>query len=134
MPQNARQALSKLFTFVKHKVTQPTFTCFNLTVKALEESVKVIIEEQFEEHLFRRTPFPSCFWNPLIKHVRQIKQRESLSLIFKDIKRNTFLGVLQGFNHLSTNPTKWSNTLKQFVGCCWQICVFDHFWDWRLNG
>ena len=21
------------------------------------------------------------------------------------------------FNHLSTNPTKWSNTLKQFVSC-----------------
>ena len=24
-------------------------------------------------------------------------------------------------NPLSANPTKWSNTLKQFVGCCRQI-------------
>ena len=27
-------------------------------------------------------------------------------------------------NPLSTNPTKWSNTLKQFVG---KLGVFDHF-------
>ena len=26
------------------------------------------------------------------------------------------------FNPLSVNPTKWSNTLKQFVGCCFE-CV-----------
>ena len=25
------------------------------------------------------------------------------------------------FNTLSGNPTKWSNTLKQFDGCCRQI-------------
>ena len=25
------------------------------------------------------------------------------------------------FNTLSTNPTKWSNTLKQFVSCCRRI-------------
>ena len=25
------------------------------------------------------------------------------------------------FNPLSTNPTKWSNTLNQFVGCCRRI-------------
>ena len=24
-------------------------------------------------------------------------------------------------NPLSANPTKWSNTLKQFVGCCRRI-------------
>ena len=27
-------------------------------------------------------------------------------------------------NPLSANPTKWSNTLTQFVGC---LSVFDHF-------
>ena len=33
------------------------------------------------------------------------------------------------FNPLNTNPTKWSNTLKQFVGKLstnW-LSVFDHF-------
>ena len=25
------------------------------------------------------------------------------------------------FNPFSTNPTKWPNTLKQLIGCCWQI-------------
>ena len=24
-------------------------------------------------------------------------------------------------NPLSTNPTKWSNTLKQFLGCCRRV-------------
>ena len=33
------------------------------------------------------------------------------------------------FNPLSANPTKWSNTLKQFVGKLATNCfsVFDHF-------
>ena len=33
------------------------------------------------------------------------------------------------FNHLSSNPTKWSNTLKQFVGklVTNRLSVFDHF-------
>ena len=33
------------------------------------------------------------------------------------------------FNPLSANPTKWSNTLKQFVGNLPTNClsVFDHF-------
>ena len=33
------------------------------------------------------------------------------------------------FNPLSANPTKWSNTLKQFVGKLPTNClsVFDHF-------
>ena len=33
------------------------------------------------------------------------------------------------FNHWSTNPTKWSNTLKQFVSKLSTNClsVFDHF-------
>ena len=38
------------------------------------------------------------------------------------LKKNTV-------NPLSTNPTKWSNTLKQFVGNLPTNClsVFDHF-------
>ena len=38
-------------------------------------------------------------------------------------------------NPLSANPTKWSNTLKQFVGnlpnC---LSVFDHFMGLALKG
>ena len=39
-------------------------------------------------------------------------------------------------NPLSANPTKWSNTLKQFLGeqpanC---LCVFDHFVGLALKG
>ena len=34
-------------------------------------------------------------------------------------------------NTLNANPTKWSNTLKQFVG---SSSVFDHFWGLALKG
>ena len=39
-------------------------------------------------------------------------------------------------NHLSVNPTKWSNTLKQFVGILPTNClsVFDHFVKLALKG
>ena len=39
-------------------------------------------------------------------------------------------------NPLSTNPEKWSNTLKQIVGNLPTIClsVFDHFMNLALKG
>ena len=39
-------------------------------------------------------------------------------------------------NPLSVNPTKWSNTLKQFVGNLPRNClsVFDHFRNLALKG
>ena len=39
-------------------------------------------------------------------------------------------------NPLSTNPTKWSNTPKQFVGKLPKNClnVFDHFAELVLTG
>ena len=38
-------------------------------------------------------------------------------------------------NPLSANPTKWSNTLKQFVGKADQLfSVFDHFVGLALKG
>ena len=40
------------------------------------------------------------------------------------------------FNPLSANPTRWSNTLKQFVGNMPTTClnVFDHFMKLALKG
>ena len=40
------------------------------------------------------------------------------------------------FNPLSANPTKWSNTLKQFVGKLAMNCLsrFDHFVKLALKG
>ena len=39
-------------------------------------------------------------------------------------------------NPLSANPTKWSNTLKQFVDILPTNClsVFDHFMNLALKG
>ena len=40
------------------------------------------------------------------------------------------------FNPLNANPTKWSNTLKQFVVCCRRIVfsMYDHFVRFVLKG
>ena len=40
------------------------------------------------------------------------------------------------FNPLSANPTKWSNTHKQFIGKLPTNClsVFDHFVKLELKG
>ena len=45
-------------------------------------------------------------------------------------------GELIQIRPLSTNPTKWSNTLKQFVGNLLTNClsVFDHFEELALKG
>ena len=45
------------------------------------------------------------------------------------------LELLGAFNPLSTNPTKWPHTLKQFVGklATTFLSVFDHFVKLALN-
>ena len=47
-----------------------------------------------------------------------------------------FVVLLKVINPLSANHTKWSNTLKQFVGNLPTICfsVFDHFVGLALKG
>ena len=44
--------------------------------------------------------------------------------------------LIWDFNPLSANPTKWSNTLKQFVRNLPKNClsVFDHFVKLALKG
>ena len=43
-------------------------------------------------------------------------------------KKNKVKHICFFLNPLSANLTKWSNTLKQFVGCCQRIVsAFDHF-------
>ena len=45
------------------------------------------------------------------------------------MSKKNFAVTSLGFKPLSLNPTKWSNTLKQFVGKFPTNClsVFDHF-------
>ena len=40
--------------------------------------------------------------------------------------------LFHSLNPLSANPTKWSNTLKQFLTNC--LSVFDHFMNLALKG
>ena len=49
---------------------------------------------------------------------------------------DSYMIITNILNPLSTNPTKWSNTLKQFVGKLPTNCmsVFDHFVKLALKG
>ena len=58
---------------------------------------------------------------------------------WKNQKTIGFHGVHErriGFNPLSANPIKWSNTLKQFFGKLPTNCLsmFDHFMELALKG
>ena len=56
--------------------------------------------------------------------------------LYKVLRTFSFFKWIFTLNPLSAYPTKWLNTLEQFVGKLPTNClsVFDHFWDWRLKG
>ena len=60
----------------------------------------------------------------------------SLSQVFRKYPRKSLRQCHLFFDPLSANLTEWSNTLKQFVGCCrgivW-VCL-TILWCWRLKG
>ena len=67
--------------------------------------------------------------------------RENVKIYFQFYKNlitftNKKGNKLVQLNPLSAKLTKWSNTLKQFVGCCWPtvwVCL-TILWGWRLKG
>ena len=70
--------------------------------------------------------FPYCIFCILLDY----SYASTLCIYKKSLKKKT------NDNTLKTNPTKWSNTLKQFVGC-WAtnyLRVFDLFVVLALKG
>ena len=55
--------------------------------------------------------------------------RICFNMIAVDGETSSNIGAISDMNSLSANPTKWLNTLKQFVGNLPINClsVFDHF-------
>ena len=55
--------------------------------------------------------------------------------VFKPHFQKLFLPRKFHLNPLSANPTRWSNTLKQFVGCCRRVVwvCLTVLWGWRLK-
>ena len=51
-------------------------------------------------------------------------------------RRKKSIGISAYLNFLSANPTKWSNTVKQFLGSLPTNCLslFDHFVKLALKG
>ena len=88
------------------------------------------------------------FGNPLVfsetRHFLCVFQNwnSNLSLLWNSAFHKFLIKIafpvlfLRFFNPLRANPTKWSNTLKQFVGNSRQIAwvCLTILWDWRLKG
>ena len=64
------------------------------------------------------------------------EQPKTYTNLFKLPIKTVYLHAFPLFNPLSPNPTKWLNTLKQFVGNLPTNClsVFDHFVKLALKG
>ena len=83
-----------------------------------------------------------CQYTPARMYMEIVNRRDRNSLV--DILNQRLEGnsVIHSdkckayLNPLSANPTKWSNTLKQFVGNLPTNClsVFDHFVKFALKG
>ena len=79
----------------------------------------------------------------LTEELSPSKKTDVIRILHYSIKLNEneesypyFAHVDLDMNSLSANPTKWSNTLKHFIGklptnC---LCVFDHFVGLALKG
>ena len=63
-------------------------------------------------------------------------EKKIKTLNWKSLKTFPLHFVKNVFNPLSSNPTKWTSTLKQFVGKLPTNClsVFDHFVKLELKG
>ena len=66
---------------------------------------------------------------------------ETTKKLLAQIGAELILSILVSWIHvllypLNANPTKWSNTLKQFVGCCGRIVwvCLTILRGWRLKG
>ena len=80
----------------------------------------------------KKTPYTKISSTGFKESWKSILRKSQLELFNKLIEENAF----NFFNSLNANYTKWSNTLKQFVGKVSTNClsVFDHFVKLALKG
>ena len=80
----------------------------------------------------KKTPYTKISSTGFKESWKSILRKSQLELFNKLIEQNAF----NFFNSLNANYTKWSNTLKQFVGKLSTNClsVFDHFVKLALKG
>ena len=80
----------------------------------------------------KKTPYTKISSTGFKESWKSILRKSQLELFNKLIEENAF----NFFNSLNANYTKWSNTLKQFVGklSTNYLSVFDHFVKLALKG
>ena len=105
---------------------KPVVRCFQglskkISMKWVNEKLIFVTLEQMFETLNLLIDSCKNFWSSEWKWIAWINR---IKQVYFNVK------------HLSTNPTKWLNTLKQFVGNLPTNClsVFDHFVKLALKG
>ena len=88
--------------------------------------------------------FTACFQNTFLKeHLwraasvnNTVVYEHDTATINHDSNSNSNNNICTWLNPLSANPTKWSNILKQFVGCCRRIVwvCLTILQSWHLKG
>ena len=97
--------------------------------KNLDKPLKWSIFYNINKNLFAK-PYLLTSFSPMFHFYTPWKHQKNLGFQpFLGVwERNIGLKWVNSFHPLCVNPTKWPNTIKQFVGCCWRIVwVFDHF-------
>ena len=96
--------------------------------------LSMLLEHIFLNEMKNITSVEKELWKSLLVSLKKIDKYSTKVKVVEILKKLLFnwnqsktLPVI-ACNFLSANPTKWSNTLKQFVG---HLTIL---WDWRLKG
>ena len=116
-----------------HYISWENLTCFEIPIFSSWHLNYLLCICKFYASFLKTN---NCLTN--VSFLHPLKTRENLRFfgVFKGYKIVTWSRNGIKFNPSSSNPTKWSNTLKQFVGK-WPtncLCVFDHFVGLELEG
>ena len=125
-----KETLAWVFSCGFCEISKNTFFTEHLWTTASVSISFSLWKWDMEIHAFLKTIL--VFLLKLKEHYRTAFFESSLSDVWSKLITSFFLLI----NPLSGNPTKWSNTLKQFVGNLLANClsVFDHFVVLALKG
>ena len=96
--------------------------------------LSMLLEHIFLNEMKNITSVEKELWKSLLVSLKKIDKYSTKVKVVEILKKRLFSWnqsktlLVKAFNFLCANPTKWSNTLKQFVG------HLTSLWDWRLKG
>ena len=96
--------------------------------------LSMLLEHIFLNGMKNITSVEKELWESLLVSLTKIDKYSTKVKVVEILKKRLFNWnqsktlLEKAYNFLSANPTRWSNTLKQFVG---HLTIL---WDWQLKG